>query len=1014
MKIKIVFLAAVLMAILCISGNVSAALSGGGTEAYPYLIQSLADFDEFATDSSYWDDADYVRLECDIDLTGRTYTKAVIAPDTDPNTSGFQGTRYSGRFDGGEHIIRNLTIIGTDTNGDGINDNDYVGLFGRSYIQQAEVKNLGVTDVNITGGKYVGAIFGMHNPGPVRRCFVKGIINGYQHVGGISGYADKTLDCYTDVNITANSYCGGIAGGSIDAVGYCLALGTVTSTVTTYAGKLVGYNSGYGIIFDCIYNSESGGVTKSIGSPGYVSNNKGFTISQLQDISNYLSSGWDFVGETANGQKDAWYMPASDHPRLVWEAGYIEVPFVNGVTEAAATTILNYRGFNTTIRQVASMTVPQGSVCGTLPGNGSFRAAGSMIEVVVSAGPLGDGSLENPYRISSASDIDAVDDNLEACYLLASDIDLGDNRYGSLALIAPISNMADPPPYYTTPFSGTFDGGSHTISNLFFSGFEFDTGGLIGKTTPDAVVRNLRLNDALIVSVYGADVGGLVGTNYGEIYQCSVNGRIYRGAGISLANYGLIEQCFSACRIGGGAGLVYTNYNDIYNCYSQGTIHSGSTGGGLCYSLHSGTITNCYAAVRMEGATKGGLIYSQSSTNMIENCWWDTSVSGVIQSDGGAGRSTGEMWNMSLYAGWGDGVWTINNGYDYPRLAWENIVGTTINNPAHNYGGGSGTAGDPYLIYTTQELDSIWQYPSDWAKQFKVMADIELGGFNFHRIGYGIGFNGTFDGNGHTIRNLNSLPWYATDYKGLFSSIRQGGTIKNLTMENPYEFGDKYFGPIAASNAGTVSNCHVINATMRVLGHIAENTHSGPYQYIGGIAGINIGLIENCSASGNIYGDDKNSSYIGGIAGYNNNGTIENCTFNGLTGYAKYCGGIAGANGSGVFSSLCLITNCTSSVETFAGSSIANDYIGGLVGNNIGIVQNCLSSGIVRGQDVVGGLVGGTGGTDPYSLYGKVFESNSSCAVTGTSSVGGLFGQWIGGAGGGRDRHKCLIFASGN
>jgi hypothetical protein len=45
MKIKGEFIAAIIVAVLCISGNVFATLSGSGTEANPYLIQSRGDFD---------------------------------------------------------------------------------------------------------------------------------------------------------------------------------------------------------------------------------------------------------------------------------------------------------------------------------------------------------------------------------------------------------------------------------------------------------------------------------------------------------------------------------------------------------------------------------------------------------------------------------------------------------------------------------------------------------------------------------------------------------------------------------------------------------------------------------------------------------------------------------------------------------------------------------------------------------------------------------------------------------
>ncbi|MHC4109643.1 MAG: hypothetical protein ACYSUY_01120 [Planctomycetota bacterium] len=77
------------------------------------------------------------------------------------------------------------------------------------------------------------------------------------------------------------------------------------------------------------------------------------------------------------------------------------------------------------------------------------------------------------------------------------------------------------------------------------------------------------------------------------------------------------------------------------------------------------------------------------------------------------------------------------------------------------YGGGSGTAGDPYLIYTSEQMNAVGTNPDDWRKQFKLMADIDFGGstqtkFNF--IGYsGKPFSGVFDGNRHSIYDFEPV-----------------------------------------------------------------------------------------------------------------------------------------------------------------------------------------------------------------------------------------------------------------
>jgi hypothetical protein len=79
------------------------------------------------------------------------------------------------------------------------------------------------------------------------------------------------------------------------------------------------------------------------------------------------------------------------------------------------------------------------------------------------------------------------------------------------------------------------------------------------------------------------------------------------------------------------------------------------------------------------------------------------------------------------------------------------------------YGGGTGTAYDPYQIRTPQQMNEIGLYREDWDKYFRLMADIDLRGcqgasFNIIASRDGrAGFTGVFDGNGHTISNLSYI-----------------------------------------------------------------------------------------------------------------------------------------------------------------------------------------------------------------------------------------------------------------
>jgi hypothetical protein len=239
---------------LCV--DTALALSGSGTQEEPWLIQSLADFDEFAADPNYWDD--YTRLETDVNLAGRIYTTAVIAPDINDANLGFQIIPFTGIFDGNDHKITNLTI-----NGGG---NNYLGLFGR--IAGGEVRNLGLEGGSVNGGEHaigglVGATIGeFAEGGIIKNCYFTGDVSvydsygDYDHiwVGGLVGcsFFNVISDCYSTGSLSVSdsigySYSvGGLVGGNYSgSVSNCYSTSSVSGGMHAVGG-LVGINGEFG------------------------------------------------------------------------------------------------------------------------------------------------------------------------------------------------------------------------------------------------------------------------------------------------------------------------------------------------------------------------------------------------------------------------------------------------------------------------------------------------------------------------------------------------------------------------------------------------------------------------------------------------------------------------------------------------------------------------------------------------------------------------------------------------
>jgi hypothetical protein len=220
--------------------NTAAALDGSGTQQDPWRIQSLEDFNDFAADANYWDD--YTRLETDVNLAGQSYSTAVIAPDTDANSGGLQGTKFTGVFDGNDHKIIGLTI---DDGGAG---NDFLGLFG--LILDGEVRNLGLEGGFISGGVFVGGLVGWnHNNASVSNCYSIGDVNGVDDVGGLVGYNIGVIsNCSSTGDVSGTRWVGGLVGLNKDdgSVSNCYSTSNVSGTFgsSIYVGGLLGSNSG--------------------------------------------------------------------------------------------------------------------------------------------------------------------------------------------------------------------------------------------------------------------------------------------------------------------------------------------------------------------------------------------------------------------------------------------------------------------------------------------------------------------------------------------------------------------------------------------------------------------------------------------------------------------------------------------------------------------------------------------------------------------------------------------------
>lgn len=118
---------------------------------------------------------------------------------------GKESARFYRTFDGNNHTISGLYYDNSDPIG------KMIGLFG--YINGGTVQNVGVIDSYINGFEFVGGISGYMLKGTITNCYFKGSIIANAYIGGICGLNSDTIsNCYSMASIRGGEYQGGIAG----------------------------------------------------------------------------------------------------------------------------------------------------------------------------------------------------------------------------------------------------------------------------------------------------------------------------------------------------------------------------------------------------------------------------------------------------------------------------------------------------------------------------------------------------------------------------------------------------------------------------------------------------------------------------------------------------------------------------------------------------------------------------------------------------------------------------------
>ncbi len=860
------------------------------------------------------------------------------------------GNRFTGSYDGGGFVIRNLTINRAGQ--------DYQGLFG--YLEMAVIRNMKLENVNILGRQSTGALAGWATGATVENVRAGGAIGGTIRTGGLIGYlgGGRLHDVSVDATVQGTQYTGGLVGETVwvSAFGnptlrHAHARGSVIGT--REVGGLIGRYSHQTDTADSYSHASVSGESSVGGFVGYMYADgsgkiiRSYSTGQVTGTGDHVGG---FIGQYHSGVTAdcLWDIQTSGQAASAGGAG------VDGRTTTAMQQRATFQSYNF----LTLWTIHEGRGYPFFQNLGAYPRPRN----VNLSDLAGEGTVENPYIITSASELNAIRQNPAAHYRLGAAIDMSATVAWNYGLgWAPVGTYSP-----SSPFTGSVDGQSHAVSNLTVNRPAHDYQGFFGFME-NAVVHNLMLTDTHIsgrnytgglagyanscgmrnIRVSGAisggqRTGGLVGllANFSWLHDSSsdvsVNGQygtgglvgettasVAGGSGVrpTIRHSSARGVVRGTDRVGGLVGALHSGF--IADNYSHGAVTGNDKVGGLVgYTYHG--VYRCYSVGPVVGTSEdvGGLIGrwdnaagSDTAQGTVLFSYWDTETSGQPASSAGEGKTTEQMQQQATYDSFNFfTAWQIIEGGGYPEF--QDMSG---HHPQQDVNladlEGTGTEEDPYMITTASELNAVRQ---DLAAHYRLGNDIDLSATVAWNYGAGwmpLGnntnsFTGSLDGHGHTLRNL-TVNRPKSDHQGLLG-YQWKAQVRDLSLLD-----------------------------VNVLGRST----------VGGLAGlIDNGRADDISVTGQII---ATGDTVGGVAGS------------------------SGRTGSEVIQ------------NSFAVVSIrGKNTVGGLVGYNGGVIRRSFAKGDIRGTINVGGLVGYMSHS-----WAKITDTFSQAAVHGTDSVGGLLGQ---------------------
>lgn len=937
---------------------------GNGSAVSPYEISSTGNLLWLQAADTAWHQH-YIQLN-DLSLSGQPWTGI-----------GTLDNPFTGTYNAMGHSISGMVINAPQQ--------QRKGLFGIAV--DAKISNLQLINAEVTAADRSALAIGSSVNSRIQNVHVEGnVIGVHEHpnqpryMGGLIGHADdETLVAYCSANVGVNGFSniGALIGlaGSDSEIRYSWASGSATSESGSVGGLIGRLGSG-ALIADSYANASASGSHNTGGLVG--SYNLGRSITRCYatgHVSGTSDTGGLVGTSNINLTADHSFYNTETTDQTTSAGG----EFTFGLTTAQMQQVDTWESFN----HLIAWNISEGSY----PTLQDLSVYEEPIAADL-ASLEGDGSLETPYLITTAAELDAIRQDLAAHYRITNDIDLTstimwDTGRGWL----PIGTDED------DAFTGTLDGQHFVLNNLhinrpkgdyigFFGvsdgadignlGFadanllgSQDTGTLLGKAK-ETSIRNIEITTRITSPkrFQARYTGGCVGDATSSIISNVFIDAFLRGNNSSLG--GVVGRAGNEteilyCRVvinakgnegnkGGVAGNLGTGAV-LTDCHSSGQILSlGNTVGGVVGSASfvrriARSVSN--AIVEAPEGSVGGVIGSSNSTDVTYNCYWDFELSGTDLGASGQPAifplTTEEMLDPLSFKGFDfENVWQMSPTSGSPELQTFYVHGS-LPDVSQSLLQGSGTSEDPYIIETLVDLLAMHE---------GLQANYQLGNsidasetllWDFGRGWRPVGnadaiFSGNIDGAGFTISGLrinrpdfnnNGLIGYASDSE-----------IMNVHIINANIHGREKVGIILGFGENlTINDCSAHGTVMSTL-------HS-----TGGLGGeINSSVVSLCNANAHIWGRLRSGALFG-ILGDGSEAT--QCYSNGHISGVNQIGGLIGS----------LSQSATVLSDSYSRADVhAENTAGGLVGHRTwGSILRCYSTGrVTSDQNNEGGLIGST------------------------------------------------------